>query len=82
MQEKTFAFEDKNFIIRRIKSIDDVVIFKVFQLKPSPNLPELALLFGLVNKKLVELTPRFKENSRLLDTFHIYIEKLCGLSRA
>lgn len=82
MQEKTFTVENKNFIIRRLKSVDDVVIFKVFRLMPSPRTLELTLLFGWVDKKLIELTPRLQENNKLLDIFSKHIVEFYHLKSA
>lgn len=69
MQEKIFNYKNDSFIIRKLRTDENVVLFKVFQFTPLNKSLNLKALYGWVDKKLIELTPRFKENSDLLDNF-------------
>jgi hypothetical protein len=70
MQEKTFLYRNRTYIIRRTRASETVIIFKVFEILPANKQLELACLYGWVDEKLVELTPRYKDNIEILDAFY------------
>jgi hypothetical protein len=75
MHEKTFPYKNGTYIIRRLRTDENVVIFKVFEIIQANKRLELRCLYGWVDNKLVELTPRHGENSEILDAFYKEILK-------
>jgi len=73
MQDKVFVYQNANYTIRPVETDTKVILFKVLKPVPSSKLLELQLLYGWVDKKLVELTARDANNSILMDTFSKYI---------
>jgi hypothetical protein len=69
MQEKVFQYQNLSYTIRPFKAVDGVIIFHVLKPSVSANVLDLAVMYGWVDRKLVELTARNNENSQLLDTF-------------
>jgi len=70
MQEKVFQFQNLGYTIRPFNAVDGVIIFHVLKPSSKSTVLDLAVMYGWVHKKLVDLTPRSNENNQLIDTFH------------
>ena len=73
MTDKIFQFQNASYTIRPVKTDSTVILFKVLRPGTATSLLELQLLYGWVDKRLVELTARNESNSALMDTFSKYI---------
>jgi hypothetical protein len=73
MQEKVFIFQNSSYKIRPFNAVDGVIIFHV--LKPSSDgiTLDLAVMFGWVDRRLVDLTAYNSENNQLLETSRRFI---------
>ena len=73
MQTKTIQFQNLNYTIKPFNAVDGVIIFHVLKPSQNANVLDLAVMYGWVNKKLIDLTARNNENSSLLDACRQYI---------
>jgi hypothetical protein len=73
MQTKTIQFQNLNYTIKPFNAVDGVIIFQVLKPSLNANVLDLEVMYGWVNKKLVDLTARNNENGLLLDTCRQYI---------
>jgi hypothetical protein len=73
MENKVLQFQNLNYTIRPFNAVDNVIIFHVLKPSITTTALDLAVMYGWVDKKLVELTPRTNENSLLMETFHKFI---------
>ena len=73
MKDSLYLFQQVNYTVRPVQTDSKVILFKVLKQAHSTPLLELQLLYGWVDKKLVELTARNDNNTVFMDACSNYI---------